>query len=77
MAEKRQIISRNEQNEVAPAHRTRIAGGVRFDGGVERAGVERASKVANRTSTRAQQALQNHKMFIKAASSKKRVVLDV
>ena len=73
MAEKRQIISRNEQNEVAPAHR--IAGGVAFEThAVERPTSERQAK---RASTKGDRALRNQKQFETAARSRKRIVLDV
>lgn len=75
MAEKRHIITRNEQGEVAPAHRTKIAGGVRFDGDVERVGPARASKNASRGV--AHRGLQVAKQFKRAAKSNKRVYLDV
>ena len=73
MSEKRQIITRNEQNEVAPAHR-RIAGGVRFDG-VERGTAERTAKTAGRkTDTRS---INVPSQFHKAARSRKPMKLNV
>jgi len=73
VAEKRQIISRNEQNEVSPPHR--IAGGVVFESHeAERATSARETKRAN---TKGDRALKNQKQFEKAARSKKRIALDV
>jgi hypothetical protein len=73
VAEKRTIITRNEQNEVSPAHR--IAGGVRFDGDVELPTAARQAKLESRKS--AHRGLNVAKQFHAAARSKKRVVLDV
>jgi len=72
--EKRHIITRNEQGEVSPPHRARLAGGVRFDG-VERVTTERAGKrAATKTDHRS---MNIPKQFHKAARSRKPMKLNV
>jgi hypothetical protein len=73
VAEKRQIISRNEQNEVSPPHR--IAGGVVFE--THEAERSTSARETKRAATKGDRALRNQKQFEKAARSRKRQQLNV